>query len=183
MVLAKGYVFVQSKTGKEKELLEELLKLPEILEAHLIPGRYDILAVAEVEASPVEPQAKVMDLVVDKLTKIRNVADTNTVIPSMSESKSVYLEHPERSARAFVFIRTKAGKEQDVMKELLRVDEVEVTHLVLGRSDVLAVVRVEMGVAPPLPERIARIVTEKIAKLSDVLDTETYAPTLSRYKP
>ena len=182
MVLAKGYVLIQSKIGREKELLEEVMKVSEIKEAHLIPGRYDLLAVAEVEASPVEPRAKVMDLVVDKLTKIRNLADTNTVIPSISESKRVHLEHPERRARAFVFIRTKPGKEQDVMKELLRVNEVEQAHLLLGRSDVLAVLQVEMGVAPSLPERIARIVTEKIAKLDGILDTETYAPTLSRYK-
>jgi DNA-binding Lrp family transcriptional regulator len=92
------------------------------------------------------------------------------------------LAHPERRAYAFVFISTKLGKSQAVMNDIMKCNEVVESHLLLGKTDVLAVLEFEKGIVPPVPERVARIVTEEIAKVSDITDTETLCPIKSIVK-
>jgi hypothetical protein len=38
------------------------------------------------------------------------------------------------------------------------------------------------GIVPPVPERVARIVTEEIANIKDITDTETLCPIRSLVK-
>jgi DNA-binding Lrp family transcriptional regulator len=77
---------------------------------------------------------------------------------------------------------TKLGKEQDVMNEVLKIDEVAESHLLLGKSDVLAVLQFEKVAFPPVVEKAARIVTEKIAKIPNLLETQTLCPIRSMIK-
>ena len=45
----RAFVFVDVAPGKDKKVLEKLLKFNEVIEAHLITGQYDVLAVLEFE--------------------------------------------------------------------------------------------------------------------------------------
>ena len=48
--------------------------------------------------------------------------------------------------------------------------------MLLGKYDVLAVLEFEKGLAQPVPERAARIVTDGIQKIENIVDTETLCP-------
>jgi len=77
--------------GKIKKVLEKLLKFNEVIEAHLITGQYDVLAVLEFELYGREVFASFQEtatkFVVEKIRKLRAVQDTNTIIPSFSVTK------------------------------------------------------------------------------------------------
>jgi DNA-binding Lrp family transcriptional regulator len=47
----RAFIYLATKLGKEKSVAEDLWRIPEIKEVHIVPGKYDILAVAEVERS------------------------------------------------------------------------------------------------------------------------------------
>jgi hypothetical protein len=162
--------------------MERLMKLPQVKETHLLAGSWDIMATLAFEEEPVDPRERMLDLVTGKIRKMPLVRDTNTIVPAMSRMREVHLAHPERRAYAFVFIGTKLGKSQAVMNDVMKYDEVVESHLLLGKSDVLAVLEFEKGIVPPVPERVARIVTEEIAKVSDITDTETLCPIKSIVK-
>jgi hypothetical protein len=68
------------------------------------------------------------------------------------------------------------------MNQVMRYSEVMESHLLLGKSDVLAVLEFEKGIVPPVPERVARIVTEEIANIKDITGTETLCPIRSLVK-
>ena len=44
-----AFVFVDVAPGRDKKVLDKLMKYDEVVEAHLIAGQYDILAVLELE--------------------------------------------------------------------------------------------------------------------------------------
>ncbi len=74
--------------GKESKVADELFKLEEIKEVHVIPGRHDIMAVAEVARKLLEPDAQsIYWFIVDRIKTIPNVTDTETLIPIVSASK------------------------------------------------------------------------------------------------
>ena len=123
-----------------------------------------------------------VDIVSGKIRRMSMVERTNTIVPAMSMMKETHVTRPERRAYAFVFAQTKMGKELEVLNRIMKYDEVIESHLVLGKSDVLAVLEFEKGVFPPVPERIAKILTGKIAKISDIVDTETISPLRSIVK-
>lgn len=52
--------------------------------------------------------------------------------------------------------------------------------MVLGRSDVLAVPDFEKGIVPPVPERIANVLTGKLGKISDIVDTDDISTEIDR---
>jgi DNA-binding Lrp family transcriptional regulator len=179
----KAFELIRARTGKEEVLMERLMKLPEVKETHLLAGKFDVLATLVFEDQPVDPREQMLSVVTGKIRKMPLVRDTSTIVPAMSRVREVHLAHPERRAYAFVFMSTKLGKEQDVMNEVLKYDEVAESHLLLGKSDVLAVLHFEKGVTPSVPERTARIVTEKIAKIGDMVETQTICPLRSIVKP
>jgi DNA-binding Lrp family transcriptional regulator len=63
-------------------------KFNEVIEAHLITGQYDVLAVLEFELYGREVFASFQEtaskFVIEKIRKLRAVQDTNTIIPSFS---------------------------------------------------------------------------------------------------
>jgi DNA-binding Lrp family transcriptional regulator len=85
------FVFVDVAPGKDKKVLEKLLKFDEVIEAHLITGQYDVLAVLEFELYGREVFASFQEtaskFVIEKIRKLRAVKDTNTIIPSFSVTK------------------------------------------------------------------------------------------------
>lgn len=84
----KAFVLIKTDPGKEREVSDRLFKLPEVKEVHLITGEWDILAVLETEREIVLPtDEKVLELVMDKVTTVPYLRDTNTIIPSFSRYK------------------------------------------------------------------------------------------------
>ncbi len=178
----RAFLFIEGDTGHEREVMKEVHEIPEVRETHLLTGKHDIMAVIECEESPMEPREKVVHLVVDKIAPMKRVRNTNTIVPAVSEEKSSSVEREERLARAFVFVQTEAGRETKVLKECVQIPEVIRAHLIPGKTDVLCELEVERGVAPPVHEAIALVVTERIAKLTGVRHTETYTPVESKFK-
>jgi DNA-binding Lrp family transcriptional regulator len=180
--MVKAFELIRARTGKEDVLMKGLMKLPQVNETHLLAGTWDLMATLAFEEEPVDPRERMLDLVTGKIRKMPLVRDTNTIVPAMSRMREAHLAHPERRAYAFVFIDAKLGKSQAVMNEIMKYNEVVESHLLLGKSDVLAVLEFEKGVVPPVSERVARIVTEKIATINDITDTETLCPIRSIVK-
>jgi len=87
----RAFVFVDVAPGKDKKVLEKLLKYDEVVEVHLITGQYDVFAVLEFELYGREIFASFQEtatkFVVEKIRKLRDVRDTNTIIPSFSATK------------------------------------------------------------------------------------------------
>ena len=180
--MVKAFELVRAQTGKEDVLMQRLMKLQQVKEAHLLAGTWDIMATMAFEEEPVDPRERMLDLVTGKIRRMALVRDTNTIVPAMSRMRETHLVHPERRAYAFVFIDTKLGKNQAVMSQIMKYNDVVESHLLLGKHDVLAVLEFEKGIVPSVSERVARIVTEDIVKINDILDTETYCPIRSLVK-
>jgi len=87
----RAFVLIEVAPGKEKKVLEKLLKYDEVIEAHLIPGQYDMLAVLEFELYGrgmfVSAQEIASKFVIEKIRKLPDVQDTNTIVPSFSATK------------------------------------------------------------------------------------------------
>jgi len=87
----KAFVFVDVAPGKDKKVLEKLLKYDEVIEAYLIPGQYDVLVVLEFELYGREifasAQETIAKFVIEKIRKLRDVRDTNTIYPTFSVTK------------------------------------------------------------------------------------------------
>ena len=73
--MVTAFILATTKTGKEKEVLSQLLNLEEVKEAHNVYGDYDVFMRAEME--------NLDNLNEFLMTKIRNVPDiamTTTMI-------------------------------------------------------------------------------------------------------
>jgi DNA-binding Lrp family transcriptional regulator len=87
-VYHKAFVLIKVDPGHEKKVVEDLMKIREVQEAHIIPGEWDILAVVSTTKEVVVPSdQKVYNLVMDRITKIKHVQDTNTMVSQYSVSK------------------------------------------------------------------------------------------------
>ncbi len=85
---ARAFVLVSTKPGAEVGVAQRLLTYPEVVEAHVIPGEYDVLAVLEIRRDIVAPSSEeIMDFVINTVAKMDGVEDTHTIIPSHSWSK------------------------------------------------------------------------------------------------
>ena len=87
-VFQKAFVLLKVSPGHEEDVIDNLIKIPEITEAHIIPGKWDILAVVNSEKEVIVPSdEKVYRLVIDKIQKIKHVRDTNTMVSQFSRYK------------------------------------------------------------------------------------------------
>ena len=87
-VYQKAFVLVKVAPGHEEEVVDELMKIPDVREAHIVPGDWDIIAVVSSQKEIVVPSdEKVYKLVLDKISKIRHVQDTNTMVSQFAKSK------------------------------------------------------------------------------------------------
>ena len=84
----RAFVLIETDPGKEKDVMEELLKFDEVKEAHIYSGEMDIIAVLEIEREIIVPGSKkISDFVIDKIQHIKGVQDTETLIPTYSKTK------------------------------------------------------------------------------------------------
>jgi len=87
---ARAFVLIETDPGKEKEVMEKLLKIDEVKEVHIYSGEMDLIAVLETEREIIVPSSKrVADLVIDKIQSIPEIQDTETIIPTYSKTKWV----------------------------------------------------------------------------------------------
>jgi DNA-binding Lrp family transcriptional regulator len=73
-LMAKAFVFVNAVTGAEREVLKSLRKVPEVKEAYLAYGVYDI--VARVETDSMDRLKEVITREVRVLDGIRSTLTT-----------------------------------------------------------------------------------------------------------
>jgi len=86
---ARGFVLLKVRPSRERHSMMEVLKINEVTEAHLITGSYDVLAVLEVRRVLYPHYPKVIaDIVTDRIRKIRDVQDTETIVPDLSRIKA-----------------------------------------------------------------------------------------------
>ena len=181
--MTKAFVLIKVKSGTEKAVFDALFTVPEVQEAHTITGDYDLIAVMSAKEHDLAryPNEKIVEALTQKIRKMENVIDTKTMIPISSEIKKRNASDLIESARGFVLLKARPGREKHIMMEVLKINEVTEAHLITGSYDVLAVLEVRRPLLyPHYPEVIAGIVTDKIRKIRDVQDTETIIPDLSR---
>lgn len=73
--LATAYVLVLCESGSEFNTLKKLLLIPEVVEARVTFGLYDI--VCKIEASSMET---VKDIIINDIRGIRQVKETQTLL-------------------------------------------------------------------------------------------------------
>ena len=84
----KAFVLLKVDPGYEKDVVDDLMKVDEVKEVHIVPGEWDLLVVVESEKEVVLPSdEKVYALVLDKIEKTKHVRDTLTMVSHFSKSK------------------------------------------------------------------------------------------------
>lgn len=68
--MALAFVLINSEIGGENEILEELKKVKNVKEAHIVYGVYDIIA--KVEAESMDKLKKVITWKVRRLDRVRS---------------------------------------------------------------------------------------------------------------
>lgn len=70
-----AYILMNTEVGAEKEVLEKLKEIPEVVEAYIVFGIYDIVAKVKVDR-----QENLGEVVTSKLRRIEKVRYTLTVL-------------------------------------------------------------------------------------------------------
>jgi DNA-binding Lrp family transcriptional regulator len=86
----RAFVYIDTKPGKEKKIIEKLLKYDEVIEAHIITGQeaFDVLVLLDVKREIYESPTKTAgDFIISNIRKLSDVRETNTIIPVFSFSK------------------------------------------------------------------------------------------------
>lgn len=171
----RSFILIKAKPGKEQETQTRLKALPEVREIHLITGKFDFLITLESEETELDPRQKIIELVLQEIRRSGGVSDTRTIIPINSQyHHTTPTDRP--TIKAFVFIQSEAGKENELVSRLLNLPEVSGVHLLFGKADLLAELDAEKSFIHPPPQHIASLVQTKISKLNGVRDTDTYVP-------
>lgn len=84
----RAFILVQCEPMKEKDVMEELLNMDEVVEVHMITGEYDVLAVVQVKRVFLEADYNnVFNSAIAKIEGAKHVVDTNTIIGIASKTK------------------------------------------------------------------------------------------------
>ena len=87
-VLQKAFILLKVDPGHEEEVIDALMKISDIKEAHIVPGLWDILAVMSTPKEIALPSdEKLYRVVLQKVNKIKHVRDTNTMVSQFSRTK------------------------------------------------------------------------------------------------
>lgn len=70
-----AFVFVNVEAGREKEVLENIKKIPEVKASYLVYGVYDIVAMVESDTFE-----KLREMVTKKIRQLDKVRSTTTMI-------------------------------------------------------------------------------------------------------
>ena len=73
--MATAFVMINAEIGFESEVLEELKAIPEIKEAHLVYGVYDIITRLETDI-----MQDLKDTINQKIRRIKKISSTLTMI-------------------------------------------------------------------------------------------------------
>ncbi|MHA1114758.1 MAG: Lrp/AsnC family transcriptional regulator [Candidatus Heimdallarchaeum aukensis] len=73
--MATAFILINSEIGEEKSVLEQLLGMPNVKEAHVVYGVYDLIA--KIESETMDSLKKI---VTDNLRVLENVRSTMTMI-------------------------------------------------------------------------------------------------------
>ncbi len=85
-IFQKAFVLLRVAPGHENEVVDALMKIPDVTEAHIVPGDWDILAVvASQKEVAIGGDEKVYRLVLEKISKIKHVKDTNTMVSQFAK--------------------------------------------------------------------------------------------------
>src|SRR5271157_3943130 len=91
----KAFVLLKIDPGHETKVVDALLKIPEVEEAHIVPGIYDVLAVISSKKNVALPgDEKIYWIVLEKINKIKHIRDSQTLIPQYSKYKSGWRHQP-----------------------------------------------------------------------------------------
>ncbi len=84
----RAFILVQCEPMREQDVIEELLKMEEVVEAHMITGEYDVLAVVQVKRIFLEADYdNLFQSAIAKVEGAKYVLDTNTIVGMASKSK------------------------------------------------------------------------------------------------
>ena len=73
--MATAFILINSEIGEENAVMEQLLALPNVKEAHVVYGVYDLIA--KIEAEDTESLKRI---VTENLRALENVRSTMTMI-------------------------------------------------------------------------------------------------------
>ncbi|MGC9012310.1 Lrp/AsnC ligand binding domain-containing protein [Thermogladius sp. KZ2Tp1] len=83
MPKATAIVLIQTEIGAESRVLDELYKIPEVTEAYIVYGTYDV--VVKIESESLE---KIREIVTNKIRKLPDIRTTITMIVVEERVKS-----------------------------------------------------------------------------------------------
>jgi DNA-binding Lrp family transcriptional regulator len=84
----RAFILIQVEPMREKDVMEELLKMDEVVEAHMITGEYDVIAVVQVKRIFLQADYdNVFNSAVAKVEGAKYVLDTNTIVGMASKTK------------------------------------------------------------------------------------------------
>ncbi len=87
-VLQKAFILIKAASGHEEDVIDSLMKIPDVREVHIVPGVWDILAIVVTPKEIALPSdEKVYRLVLEKIGKIKHIQDTNTMVSQFSRTK------------------------------------------------------------------------------------------------
>jgi len=84
--------------------------------------------------------------------------------------------------RSFLLIKTKPGKEKEVLERFKAMPEVREIHLITGKFDLLVALESEEMDFDPR-QKVAEVVIDNIRKSGGVVDTRTIIPIESQFRP
>jgi DNA-binding Lrp family transcriptional regulator len=84
--------------------------------------------------------------------------------------------------RSFILVKTKPGKERDVLERFRELSEVREIHLVTGKFDLLVALESPETELDPR-RRVIDLIVERVRKTGNVIDTRTIIPIESETHP
>jgi len=84
----RAFVLIQCEPMREKDVMEQILAMDEVIEAHMITGEYDVIAVVQVKRHFLEADYdNVFNSAIAKIEGAKYVVDTNSIIGMASKTK------------------------------------------------------------------------------------------------
>ena len=84
----RAFILIQCEPMREKDVMEEIMKMDEVIEVHMITGDYDVIAVVQVKRHFLEADYdNVFNSAIAKIEGAKYVVDTNTIIGMASKTK------------------------------------------------------------------------------------------------
>jgi DNA-binding Lrp family transcriptional regulator len=84
----RAFILCQVEPMRERDVVEELVKLDEVVEAHMITGEYDVIAVVQVRRQFLQADYEnVFNSAIARVEGVKYVIDTNTIVGVASKTK------------------------------------------------------------------------------------------------